>query len=49
VCGFCGYGLDVSIVICASEAGLCLVPQIILQQALELSEAVKGKIRSHFE
>jgi hypothetical protein len=34
---------------CALEATLSVVPQIIPQEALELSEALEGKIRSHFE
>ena len=34
---------------CALAATLCLVPQIILQEGLELSEALECKIRSRFE
>jgi len=34
---------------CALETALRLVPQIIPQEALELSQALEGKIRSHFE
>jgi hypothetical protein len=34
---------------CALEDTLSVVPQIIPQEALELSEALEGKIRSHFE
>jgi hypothetical protein len=33
----------------ALEATLSVVPQIIPQEALELSEVLEGKIRSHFE